>query len=684
MKTVHGACPHDCPDTCAWLVTVDDDGRAVGLKGDPDHPFTRGALCSKLKRYPQRVYSEDRVLYPQRRVGAKGEGRFERISWDEALDEMAARLTETLERDGPLGAMPCSFAGTIGLLQRYAGFPFFKRLGATELDRQICGNVAFDGAASTLGPSDYLLPEELEHSRFILIWGNNTAATNVHLWGGPIRDARDRGAKVVVIDPVRTTTAAHADWHIPIAPGTDAALALGLMHVIVREELHDADYVARHTVGFDALTERLAEYPPERVAQITGIPVQDIEQLAREYATTRPSAIRSVVGLERYSNGGSAVRALACLPSLTGAWKERGGGLSQFTVAMFFDAVDYSVVFGPDDWPEPERTVHLAQLGRALTDPAMAPPVSWMLVWNLNPVVTQPNRNLVIEGLKREDLYTVVHEQFMTETAQYADLVLPATTQFEHWELMPGWGQTYLALNPPAIEPLGESIPNTELFRRLATRMGFDEPWLHRSDEEQIRALLDTGSPLVEGITFERLLEDGWAKLNLPEERRVFHDGGFPTPSGKCEFYSEALAARGLDPLPGYEPVRDEDSPDADRPLRLVSAKTAHFLNSEYVNLPHRGTAKHRPEVSLSATDAGARSIADGDRVRMFNSYGEVHAWARVGEDTAPGVVYMPFNWWGTSTLNGQSANSLTPDGLSDRGFGSNAFDARVEVARLG
>lgn len=684
MKTVHGACPHDCPDTCAWLVSVDDDGRAVGLKGDPDHPFTRGALCSKLKRYPQRVYSEERVLYPQRRIGAKGEGRFERISWDTALEEIVARLKETIAKDGPLGAMPCSFAGTIGLLNRYAGDPFFKRLGATELDRQICGNVALDGTASTLGLRDYLLPEEIEHSRFILIWGNNTAATNVHLWGGAIRDARERGAKVVVVDPVRTATAAHADWHVQVEPGTDAALALGMMHVIVRDELHDADYVERHTTGFDALTERLAEYPPGRVAEITGVPATDIERLAREYATTRPSVIRTVVGMERYSNGGMALRTVACLPSLIGAWRERGGGLSQFTTLTFFDAVDYSAVFGPPDLPAPERKVHLAQLGRALTDPDLDPPISWMMVYNLNPVVTQPNRNLVIEGLEREDLFTVVHEQFMTETAAYADIVLPATTQFEHWELMPGWGQTYLALNPPAIEALGEAIPNTELFRRLAAGMGFDEPWLHTSDEQRIRQLLDSGSPLVADITFERLLEDGWAKLNLPEERRVFHEGDFPTPSGKCEFYSETLASRGLDPLPGYEPVRDAGSMDAARPLRLVSAKTAHFLNSEYVNLPHRGTANHRPEISLNRADAAARRIADGDEVRMFNSFGEVHAWAKVGDDTAPGVVYLPFNWWGTRTLNGASANTLTPDGLSDRGFGSNAFDARVDVAPLG
>ncbi len=679
MKTVRGACPHDCPDTCAWLVEVDDDGRAVGLRGDPQHPFTRGALCSKLKRYPQRVYSEQRILQPLRRTGAKGEGRFEPCSWEDALELVVGRLRETLDRHGPLAAMPCSFAGTIGLLNRYAGEQFFERLGATALDRQICGNVAYLGAAATLGEGETMLPEDLALSRLIVIWGSNTAATNVHLWGGPIRDARRAGAEVIVIDPVRTPTAAHADWHVQLRPGTDAALALGMMHVIVREELHDADYVERHTLGFDALCERLVDYPPERVADITGIGVADIEKLARTWAQRRPAALRLLVGMERYSNGGAAVRAVSCLPALTGAWRERGGGLCHFTVNLFFEALDYSVVFAAADAPPPARTVHLAQLGQALTDPAMAPPIGWMLVYNLNPVVTLPNQNLVIEGLRREDLFTVVHEQFMTDTARYADVILPATTQFEQWELMPSWGQTYVALNPPAIEPCGEAVSNTELFRRLSRALGYTEPHLLSSDEERIRALLGNGSTLIEGITFERLQAEGWAPLNLPEDFRPRAEGGFTTPSGKAEFYSQSLADQGLDPLPAYVPL--EDAADAP-PLRLVSSKTSHFLNSEYVNLPHRGTARHVPEVHINPADAAPRGIADGDTVLMSNALGEVAVRAKVCTDTAAGVVYMPFNWWATSTLNGSSANALTPDGLSDRGIGSNAFDARVEIVK--
>ena len=682
MKYVHGACPHDCPDTCAWQVAVDDTGRAVALSGDPDHPFTRGALCSKLKRYPERVYSDKRILHPLKRVGAKGEGRFERIGWDEALATVTARLKDTLDTHGPLGAMPCNFAGTIGLLHRYAGDPFFARLGATGVDRQICGDVAFEGVASTIGTGDVVLPEDMVHSRFILIWGNNTAATNVHLWSGPIREARRRGAQVVVVDPVRTPTAAHADWHVQIKPATDAALALGMMHVIVREELFDAEYVEQHTLGFGQLCERLKDYPPQRAAEITGLAVADIERLARAYATTPPAVLRLMVGMERYSNGGMNVRTVACLPSLIGAWRERGGGLCLYTVNIFFEAIDHTVVFAPQNLPPPARTVHLSQLGKTLTDPGLAPPVTWMMVYNLNPVVTLPNQNLIIAGLKREDLFTVVHEQFMTDTARYADIILPATTQFEHWELMPSWGHTYVALNPPAIEPCGEAISNTELFRRLSAALGYTEPYLLSSDEDRIRALLGNGSPYIEGITFEYLLEHGWAALKLPADWRPRANGGFTTPSGKCEFYSQALADQGIDPLPAYTPIDESDALAARHPLRLVSAKTAHFLNSEYVNLPHKGTAKHVPEVQIHPTDAAARGIGNGDAVDMFNDLGTVAVRARVSNDTGSGVVFMPFNWWATSTLNGSSANALTPDGLSDRGIGSNAFDARVEIRK--
>ena len=683
MKQVHGACPHDCPDTCAWQVTVDDQGRAIKLAGTAEHPYTQGALCTKLKRYTERVYSDQRLLYPLRRSGAKGSGEFTRISWDEALEEIVTRLQDSIARHGPLSAMPCNFAGTIGMLQRYAGDQFFARLGATAVDRQICGNVAYDAVATSIGAGTTMLPDDLAHSRLILIWGTNTVATNVHLWSGAIRRAREGGAQVVVIDPVRTPTAAHADWHVQLAPATDAALALGMMHVIIRDELHDADYIERYTVGFEQLCERVKDYSPARVAAITGLGVSDIEKLAHAYATTRPAALRLLVGMERYSNGSLGCRAAACLPALTGAWRELGGGVCHFTVDLFHQALDYGTVFPPAALSKPARTVHLAQLGRALTASNMAPPIAWLMVYNLNPVVTLPNQNLIVAGLMRPDLFTVVHEQFMTDTARYADIVLPATTQFEHWELMGSWGQHYLAINPPAIAPCGEALANSEVFRRLSRAMGFAEDYLHTSDEQRVRQLLARGHPYLEGVTFERLMQDGWAALNLPPDWRPRAQGGFTTPSGKCEFYSETLAAIGLDPLPGYVPIDAQDPASEALPLRLVSAKASHFLNSEYVNLPHAGTRNHRPEIQLNPRDAAPREIVSGDRIRMFNQLGVVEALARVSDDTAPGVVFMAFNWWPSVTLNGSSANALTPDGLSDRNFGSNAFDARVEVCKV-
>ncbi len=679
MPHIKGACPHDCPDTCAWIVEV-EDGRARKVVGDPAHPFTQGALCSKLKRYPERVYSADRVLYPLRRVGRKGAGEFERVSWDIALHGIVARLQSTLATHGPLAVLPYSFAGTIGLLQRYAGEPFFARLGATGLIRDICGTVAYSGVASTIGLVDGVMPEDLMHSRHIIIWGTNTVATNIHLWSSVIRHAREAGARVVAVDPIRTATARQADQHIQLRPGTDAALALGMMHVIVRDKLHDPAFIDAHTVGFDALCERLVEYPPARAAEITGVPADGIEALAHAYATTRPSVLRLGVGMERHANGGMMLRTIACLPGLINAWAERGGGICQFTASLFRGALNYNAVLPPKDLRAPARNVHMGQLGRALTSNAMTPPITWLMVYNSNPLVTAPHQNLVRAGLAREDLFTVVHEQFMTDTARYADFVLPATTQLEHLELMPSWAQPYLALNEPAIVPLGEAIPNTELFRRLARAMGFDEPYLLQSDEDMLHGLLNSNSKFLSGITYERLRRDGWAKLNLPDRWQPLAQGQFPTASGKLEFYSASLARRGLDPLPAHVAVTHGPQA-ATFPLTLMSAKHTHFLNSEYVNLRHAGTVNHQPALLMNPADAAPRGIVDGAPVKIFNPQGTVSVSVTVSDETPVGTVFLPFNWWPNTTLNGASANALTPDGVSDLGLGSDAFDARVEVA---
>lgn len=684
MKKVHGACPHDCPDTCAWVVTVNDEGEAIEFHGDPDHPFTKGALCSKLKRYPQRVYSQERVLYPLKRSGPKGSGEFVRISWDQAIEEVSSKFKETIEKSGPLAVLPYNFAGTIGMLQRYAGEQFFSRLGATEILGDICGATAYDAISSVIGPMDSMQVEDLQYSKFIILWGTNTATTNVHLWGGAIATARRSGAIIVVVDPIKTNTAAHADWHIQVKPGTDAALALSMMHVIIRDGLYDKEFVDMHCLGFNELSERVKEYPPEKAEEITGISATEIEKFAIAYATTSPSAIRTVVGMERYSNGHTAVRAVACLPGLVGAYREKGGGLSSFMLSMFFEALDYSVMLPPEEHLPRSRSLHLAELGRALTDPDMDPPVECLMVYNSNPVVTAPNQNLVIEGLKRDDLFAVVHEQFITDTALYADIVLPATTQFEHLELMPSWGTGYLALNKPAIEPLGEAVPNTELFRRLSRAMGFTETYLHLSDEERIRLMMATGHKYICGITYETLAENGWASLNLGDFQPLVN-GQFTTPSGKCEFYSQDYADAGQDPLPIYEPLDPfEYGVDYETPLHLVSAKNAHFLNSEYVNLRHRGTVKHQPEVEMNPQDAASRDIVDGDMVRLYNRFGEVRVRVHVSNMTKEGVVYLPFNWWPETTANGQSANALTPDGVSRRDIGSNAFDAHIQIRKAG
>lgn len=677
-SVVKGACPHDCPDQCAWNVTV-EGGRALAVTGDPTHPFTAGALCSKLKHFVDRVYSPERILHPLRRTGEKGLANFERVSWDVALDDIAARMAATIEQYSGASVMPYSFAGTIGIAQRYAGNLLFRRIGATEVITDYCGKVAHAGIAQTNGALTAVLPEDVINSRFIVLWGTNTVVTNLHMWSGVIRKAQEQGAKIVVIDPVRTRTAERADWHVQIKPGTDAALALGMMHVIIRDGLQDTDYVERYTVGFAELSERVADYPPARVAAITGLGVADIETLAREFAGTKPATIRMLVGPERQGNGAEMFRAIACLPSLTGAWRERGGGLCHFTADLFRESLNYNATVRADELPDPPRSVHIAQLGRALTG-GLDPAVHCLFVYNANPVVAAPNQNLVRQGLARDDLFTVVHEQFMTDTARYADYVLPATTQIEHLDIMASWGSPFLELNLPAIAPVGEAMSNTALYRQLAARLGLDDAFLHASDETRIREILDSDHPFLEGITYERLEREGWVRLNLPDDWRPLAEGAFRTPSGKCEFYSDTLASAGIDPLPTYTPP---PQPPAASPLTLIAAKTAHHtLNTQYANLQRPGR-RLEPCVSMNPVDADARGITTGDRVRVFNERGEVELNAAVGVATGAGLVSIPFGWWPDALYNGSSANALTADDLTNIGMGSNAFDTFVEIAKV-
>jgi anaerobic selenocysteine-containing dehydrogenase len=687
MGVVQGACPHDCPDTCAWQVTV-EDGRAVGLRGDPAHPFTRGTLCAKVNHYIERAQSPDRLLHPLRRTGPKGSGQFERIGWDEALDHIASRLKAIVARDGGTAVLPYSYLGTQGVVQcNSMSQRFFHRLGATRLVRAICGGAGGAGVTATNGIAMGIMPEDIVHSRHIILWGTNTVVTNVHLWPF-IREARQAGARLVVIDPAQTRTSEQADWHVRPRPGTDTALALGMMHVIVREQWHDADYVERFTIGFEALRERLTEYPPERAAEITGVAASDIETLARGYATTRPSVIRTLVGLEHHAHGGMTYRTIACLPALVGAWRDRGGGLLHMVSRLRMLALNMPSVEMPELEDTSLRSINMVQVGRALTDTTMMPPIRALVVYNSNPAATTPNQNLVLEGLKRDDLFTVVIEQFMTDTARHADIVLPATSQLEHLDLFWSWGQPSLTINLPAIAPQGEALPNTEIFRRLATHMGFDDAYFSDSDEEIVRRALVSAHPYADGITYEGLKEKGWVRFKVPDGHRPYAEGQFPTPSGKCEFYSETLAGQGRDPLPGYTPA--QESPDGDAglrsryPLALVTAKSAlHFLNSSYANLPRHLRAEKEPVADIHPTDARSRSIADGDIVRVFNDRGVLTLRARVGTRVIPGMIAVPSGWWASLSPGGSSANALTADGLSDLGGGGDFHDTLVDVRKM-
>ena len=682
LTVVRGACPHDCPDTCAWEVTV-EDGRAVALRGVKEHPLTQGRLCAKVNHYLERAYSPDRVLHPLRRTGSKGQHGFERISWDEALGEIATRLGEIVRDHGGEAVLPYSYMGTQGVVQSASlDRRFFARIGATRLTRGICGSSAAAGYAATQGGTKGMLPEDLRHSRFIVLWGTNTIVTNLHLWPF-VTEARAGGARVVVIDPVETRTARSADWHVRPRPGTDAALALGLMHVIVAEGLHDADYVAQHAVGFEELCGRLHDYPPEQVAEITGVPAEEIRELARAYATTGPQAIRTLIGLGHHEQGGMTIRTIACLPVLVGAWRRLGGGIVGTTAWAAWAPLNLDPVERPDLEDRSLREVNMVQLGRALT--GLEPPIRALVVYNANPAAIAPDQGRVLAGLAREDLFTVVIEQFLTDTAAYADIVLPATTQLEHLDLVPSWGSVYLTLNRPAIEPVGESLPNSEIFRRLAARMGLEPELFADTDEELVRTALQSEHPLLEGVTWERLLEHGYAKVSVGDDWRPYAEGGFGTGSGKAELYSTALEQQGHDPLPAHvaaaESPRGDPELAARYPLQLVTAKwSLHFLNSQYANMPRHLAAEGEMPLGLSTEDAAARGIEDGATVRVFNDRGSVIACARVGSTVPPGVAALPSGWWASQADGGSSANALTRDALTDLGSGCAFHDALVEV----
>ncbi len=692
---VTGACPLDCPDTCAWLVRVDEEGRAVEMRGHPDHPLTRGALCTKVSRYLERTYHPDRVLQPLKRVGPKGSAQFKPITWEEALAEITARLSDIVARYGGEAVLPYSYSGTLGLLQNGSmDRRFTHALGASRLARTLCAEAGYNGYVYTIGATIGTAPEDFAHARLILLWGTNTLTSNMHLWPF-VLEARRKGARVIVIDPVRTRTARQADEWIPIVPGTDAALALAMMHVIVRDGLWDRDYVAQHTLGFDHLRERLEEWPPERAAQVTGIPAARIEALAREYATTRPAAIRINYGMQRHGGGGMAVRTITCLPALVGAWKEQGGGVLLSTSGAF--PLNREALKRPDLMPHPTRVVNAARLGDALSpNPAVRQralmagepdvPVHALIVYSGNPAATNPDQNAVLRGLAREDLFTVVIDHFITDTADYADIFLPTTTQVEHWDLHPAYGHYVLALNRPAIAPLGESKPDTEIFRLLAEGLGLKHPAFQDSDEDLIRQALDVDHPWMEGVTFERLMAEGFVSLNLPRPFLPFAEGNFFTPSGKCEFYSERAARDGFDPLPTFHPPHETPLPtngtSSNGRLALLSPSAHYFLNTNFANVERMVRRQGEIRLLMHPDDAAARGIADGDWVRVWNERGELRLRAHVAADVRPGVCYVPSVWWRKFAVDGQSVNVLTSQAEADMGGGATFYDVAVHVER--
>ena len=671
-EAVRGACPHDCPDTCALITTV-ENGVAIQVRGNPEHRHTQGVLCTKVSRYAQRTYHPERVLHPLRRSGPKGSGRFERVSWEDALGDIGRRLAAIAARE-PQAILPYSYAGTMGLVQgeSMAG-RFFHTLGASLLDRTICSSAGGEGLAHTLGGKVGMRVEFFAESRLILIWGSNSIASNLHFWR-LAQEAKRAGAKLVCIDPRRTETAEKCHEHVQLLPGTDAALALAIMHELVANDWLDPDYIAQHTLGWEGLRERALRWTPERARAVCGVAAAQIRSLARDWGTTQPAAIRLNYGMQRVHGGANAVRAIACLPALTGAWRHRAGGLLLSSSGMF--PVDWHALQGRDLLAgRTPRTINMSTIGDDLlrpSSPAFGPMIEALVVYNSNPVAVAPESSKVVAGFSREDLFTVVLEHFQTDTADHADYILPATTQLEHWDVHLSYGHTDVLLNRPAIAPLGEARPNTQIFRDLARQMGFSQRCFAESDESLCRLAFG------DRVDFERLLAQGYATLELPEA--PFADGAFPTPSGKCEFFSERLARQGRDGLPDHVP-NHETAGSSDRyPLAMISPPARNFLNSSFVNVRSLRDIEGEPLLEIHADDAAARGIASGDVVRVFNDRGEYRCKAQVSDRARPGVVNGLGVWWRKLGLDGTNVNQLTSQKLTDLGRGPVFYDCLVEV----
>ncbi|MCC7412897.1 MAG: molybdopterin oxidoreductase family protein [Gammaproteobacteria bacterium] len=701
-ESYFGGCPHDCPDTCGMLYEV-ENGALVNVRGNPDHPYTRVTLCTKLKDFAAHHQNPERVLYPLRRTGARGSRQYERIGWDAAIAEIHARWTGIIDAWGPQAIIPYSYLGNQGIVQGLnVGDPFFNRLGATVCERTFCGEASATAYLLTYGPTGGVDPESFAYSKYIVIWACNTVSTNLHHWPFVLA-ARKQGAKVVVIDSYRSRTAKQADWHIMPRPGTDGALAMALVHSIIAQGLVDRDYVDRHTEGYEALAARAAGRTPEWAEAITGVAAGDIRRLAREYATTQPAAIRVGVALERHYGGGQTIRAVCCLPALTGAWRHVGGGLLQMPIWEMPVRLDR--VARPDWIPPGTRVVNALQIGRALNgEMPLDPPIKSIMVYNANPVTQAPECDKTVAGLMREDLFVVAAEHFISDTAAYADIILPCTMAGEMDDMVLSWGHFYLTLNQKAVAAPGEAVPNTEVFRRLAAAFGFDDPQFTRTDLEMIEHYVDWDSPRLAGIDMAYFRRQGYAHLRVgePHERAPHREGNFPTPDGKAQLrvagaknfvapvfrqmYEDQQPGEALDEVPDYVPSREspQTNPALAKkyPLNIISPKSHGFLNSCYANEAHKIRAQGEQFVIIHPRDAADRNIGDGTPVRVFNDRGAFRADAQVSEDAPPGVVVATLGYW--RSRNAGTVNVISSAELVNMGQAPTFSDNLVQVEPIG
>jgi len=683
-RDIRGACPLDCPDTCGWIVTV-KNGEPVSLRGDPTHPYTRGSLCNKVADYLAYTRSSDRLLYPMRRTGPKGSGEFVRISWDEALDSIAAGLGDAIAKHGAEAIWPFAGSGNMGLIQGIygAGQRLWNVLGTSRHVFTLCTIAGGHGTGYTLGDNRVGMdPETFRFSKLVVLWGANVLSTHPHLWR-PILEARKNGASIVSIDPIQTRTAAASDWHLAPIPGTDAALALGLLHVLLTQGKEDGQFIGERTLGWEAFRERILEFPPSRASAISGLPIESIVELGKRIALTRPTGIRIGIGLQRHGGGGMAVRTITCIPGVTGDWRYPGGGVFYDTRGFF--GLNWAALGRDDLRPRQTRALDAKRLGEGLLE-IDNPPVKALFVYACNPAASVPNQTKVLRGLARNDLFTVVVEHFLTDTARYADIVLPATMATEHYDLLIAYGHLYLAWNAAATPPPGECLPATEMFRRLARKMGLDTPALYDSDETIARQLLESEHPSLAGITFEELKARGWMRLSYPDPFVPFANA-FPTPSGKLEFVSERMAQAGLDPVAGYTPSHETSQQDTaltrEYPLALVTPANHYFLNSIFANSPKQLERSGVPTLLIHPADAAPLQIAPGDEVRVANARGACFAVADVSDRIRPGVVASTKGRWPGCSKQGATINATVEDRDSDMGSGAVYHDNRVRVERI-